>query len=140
MKHLDPASTVDLIVENNEEILLVKRKNEPFKNYWALPGGFIEYGKESLEEAAVRELHEETSLISSVNNLQLIGVYSHPNRDPRGHIISHVYHVSFYSGLIKAGDDALRVKKFPINNLPKLAFDHEKILHDYIKWRNKNAK
>jgi len=95
-----------------------------------LPGGFINYGKETLEDAAVRELKEETSLIANINNLRLVGVYSNPNRDPRRHIISHVYEILDYSGNLKANDDAKSAKFFKA--LPRnLAFDHQQIISDY---------
>lgn len=131
-RYINPASTVDLIVPYNEGIVLIKRKNDPFKDYWALPGGFINHGKETLEEAAVRELFEETSLRTSINLLKLVGVYSDPNRDPRGHVISHAYEVKDYSGELKANDDAAEVKIF--KRIPNnLAFDHSKILNNYFK-------
>ncbi len=128
----NPASSVDLIVQYNKGIVLVRRKYEPFKDFWALPGGFLENGKENLEEAAVRELFEETDLRAKVDDLRLVGVYSDPRRDPRGHVISHVYKVKKFSGYLKAKDDAAEVSFF--KELPlKLAFDHDKILRDYFK-------
>lgn len=129
--YINPASTVDLIVSHNKGIVLVRRKHEPFRGHWALPGGYLECGKETLEEAAVRELFEETSLMTDPSNLELIGVYSEPKRDPRGHVISHVYEVKAYSGELKANDDAAEVGIF--RKIPnRLAFDHEKILRDYM--------
>jgi len=136
-KYLNPASTVDLIVNCEKGIVLIKRKKEPFKGYWALPGGFLENGKESLEEAASRELFEETNLKTNPDELRLVGVYSDPKRDPRGHVISHVYEARNYSGELKAKDDAQEInifKEIPNN----LAFDHKKILENYFKdkkWR-----
>ena len=127
-EYKNPASTVDVIVEKEEKILLIRRKYEPFKNVWALPGGFIDYGKETLEEAASRELKEETGLVTL--SLKLFGVYSSPDRDPRGHTISHVY-TAKVSGKLRAWDDAKEAAYFPLDNLPELAFDHEKILEDY---------
>ncbi len=132
--YVNPASTVDLIVFFDGGIILIKRKHEPFKDCWALPGGFLELGKETLEQAAVRELFEETSLITNPEELKLVGVYSDPRRDPRGHVISHVYEVRNYSGKLSANDDAVEVKAF--RELPnKLAFDHKKIISDYFKNR-----
>lgn len=128
----NPASTVDLIVEREEGVILIKRKNLPYREMWAIPGGFIEYGKETLEEAAKRELREETGL--EALGLRFMQVYSNPNRDPRGHVIAHVY-VAEVKGKPKAGDDAKAVKFFPINSLPELAFDHDKILKDYRVWK-----
>lgn len=132
--YVNPASTVDLIVPYDRGIVLIKRKHEPFKDCWALPGGFLECGKETLEEAAARELFEETSLKTKPEELRLVGVYSDPERDPRGHIIAHVYEARNYSGNLKANDDAIDVRVF--RELPdNLAFDHKKILSDYFKNR-----
>lgn len=131
MEYKNPASTVDIIVPYKKGIILIKRKKEPYKNHWALPGGFIDYGKETLEEAAKRELQEETGLITKISELELIGVYSKPTRDPRNHTISHVYEARETKGTLKAADDALEVKVF--KTIPKkLAFDHEEILKDYF--------
>lgn len=127
----NPASTVDLIVRKQEKILLIKRGEEPFKGMWALPGGHIEYGLETLEEAGVRELLEETNLRTSIQDLRLSGVYSNPDRDPRGHVISHAYSVENYEGTPKPGDDAAELAFFPLNALPELAFDHKQIIEDY---------
>lgn len=132
MNYENPASTVDIIIEQKEKVLLIKRKNEPFKDMWALPGGHLDYGKETLEEAAVRELNEETGLEVKPNDIEMVGVYSDPNRDPRGHVISHVYSTRNFNGKPIANDDAKNVRFFPLENLPELAFDHHKILKDYI--------
>lgn len=140
MRYKNPGATIDLIIEKNEKILLIERKYEPFKGKWALPGGFIDYGKETLEKAAVREGGEETSLKIKLKDLEFFGVYSSPNRDPRGHIISHVYIVKKYSGELKANDDAKQVRWFPLYELPKLAFDHKKIINDYRKRSKKCLK
>ena len=130
-KYANPASTVDIIVPYDGGIVLIKRKHEPFKGYWAIPGGYLECGKETLEEAASRELREETSLITQPSNLRLVSVYSDPNRDPRGHVISHVYEARAYSGILKANDDAKEVRVF--RKIPKnLAFDHRRILIGYF--------
>jgi len=135
MEYQNPASTADIIIEREKEILLIKRKHEPFKDKWALPGGHLDYGLETLEHAASRELQEETGLITPENQLQLFGVYSAPNRDPRGHYITHVYIAKTIKGTIKPGDDAKDTRFFPLENLPELAFDHNKILKDYLIWR-----
>lgn len=132
MKYENPGVAADIIVEREEKILLVRRRNPPFKGMFALPGGFLEYGKETLEETAIRELKEETGLIAE--KLQLLGVYSTPDRDPRGHTVSAVYITETY-GEPKAGDDAAELKFFSLTNLPRLAFDHEAIIKDYIAWR-----
>jgi len=127
--------TVDLIVEDVEGILLVRRKNNPYKGYWALPGGFLNYGRESLKQAGIRELKEETNIVAKEKDLVLVGEYSNPDRDPRGHVIGNAFYVRKFSGKIKANDDADDARKFPRDSLPKLAFDHEKILQDYLEIR-----
>ncbi len=134
MEYKNPASTADIIVENEGKVLLIKRKNHPYKNMWAIPGGFVEYGKETLEEAAKRELKEETGL--EALSLNLLGVYSEPNRDPRGHVISHVY-VAKAEGNLKNGDDTQMAKFFSFEETPKLAFDHDSIIKDYIARKKK---
>lgn len=136
MGFVNPAACVDLIVRYNGGIVLIKRRHEPFEGYWALPGGYLENGKETLEQAAVRELFEETGLRTSPEELTLIGAYSDPKRDPRGHVISHAYEVRKYSGKLKAGDDAAKARIF--KRIPKkLAFDHGKMLREYFKYSKK---
>jgi len=129
MDYKSPKLTVDGIVLKDGEILLVKRKKQPFENMWALPGGFVNYG-EKTENAAIREMFEETGLKTKINHL--VGVYSDPNRDPRGHTVSVVYLLDVYEGKLKGGDDALEAKFFDLNNLPDLSFDHENIIKDAI--------
>lgn len=120
--------TVDILVINNEteEILLIKRLNEPFKDCWALPGGFVDEN-EDLEDAAHRELKEETNL--ELEELYQIGAFGTPGRDPRGHMVSVAY-LGYKNDIddAKAMDDAKELKWFKINNLPKLAFDHKEII------------
>ncbi len=126
-KHRNPFPTVDIIIETGQGIVLIRRKNPPFG--WALPGGFVDYG-ESLENAAIREAREETSLI--VDNLILLGCYSDPSRDERMHTISTVF-VARGHGIAKADDDAAGLEIFSLDNLPKeLCFDHARILDDYV--------
>ena len=132
MKYRYPASVVDILVPLDRKILLIQRGKPPFKNYWALPGGFVNYG-ETLEHAAARELKEETSLIVKLKDLQLFGNYSKPTRDPRGHSIAHIYIASDYKGELMAGDDAGEAKWWNFDALPKLAFDHRRILTDYFR-------
>lgn len=131
----NPAVTSDVIVPKGKNILLIKRKGEPFKGMWALPGGHINYGLETLEKAATRELEEETTLRVKESDLELLGVYSEPNRDPRDHYITHVYVAKNFEGTPKPKDDAKAVRWFPLNKTPPLAFDHDKILNDYRKIR-----
>jgi 8-oxo-dGTP diphosphatase len=124
--YCNPLPAVDIVIETAGGIVLIERKNEP--KGWAIPGGFVDYG-ETLEQAAVREAKEETSL--SVTCLRLLGCYSDPERDPRRHIISTVF-VAQGEGTPHAGDDATSLEIFPLSALPEpLCFDHRKILEDY---------
>lgn len=126
----NPLPTVDIIIEINDGIVLIKRKNPP--EGWALPGGFVEYG-ESLETAAVREAKEETGL--DIQILRQFHTYSDPLRDPRFHTISTVF-IAKARGVLAAGDDAEKAKIFTKLNLPeKIAFDHREILEDYFQRR-----
>lgn len=130
-KYRNPFPTVDIIIELQGGIVLIKRKNPPYG--WALPGGFVDYG-ESLEDAAVREAREETGL--EVRNLRLLGCYSDPGRDDRMHSISTVY-VAESSGQPQAADDAAYAAVFPLDSLPgPLCFDHARILGDYTAVKN----
>lgn len=133
--HPRPALTTDAVIfsENTNElkILLIQRNNPPFQGYWAFPGGFVEMG-ETLGHCAVRELKEETGL----ENIELnqFRAYGAVNRDPRGRTVSVVYY-GFANPAkvnINADDDAAAAQWFPINYLPKLAFDHKEILDDLL--------
>ena len=128
--HRNPFPTVDIIIEINDGIILIERKNPPLG--WALPGGFVDYG-ECLEDAAVREALEETSL--EVYDLRLLGCYSDPGRDSRMHTISTVY-VGRGRGVPSAADDAVNLSCFRLDSLPEqLCFDHTRILADYAAWK-----
>jgi 8-oxo-dGTP diphosphatase len=127
----NPAPTVDIIIEYEGGVVLIKRKNPPYG--WAIPGGFVEYG-ESLEEAAVREAGEETGL--RVKLLRQFHTYSDPRRDPRQHTISTVF-IAEGSGVLNASDDAAEAGVFAEDALPAgMAFDHGEILEDYFKGRH----
>ena len=135
-----PFPTVDIIIEVDREdgwpgVVLIERKNPPYG--WALPGGFVDYG-ESLEEAAVREAKEETSL-----DIELLGqlhTYSDPGRDPRFHTITTVY-MARAQGRPRAQDDAKNIGVFTIEDRPRpLAFDHEKILEDYLRKKRRKER
>lgn len=124
--------TVDVLVINKKtaEILLIKRLNEPFKDCWALPGGFVDEN-EDLEQAARRELFEETNL--ETDKMIQIGAFGTPNRDPRGHMISIAYKTYLIDNqTTKAKDDAKEVEWFSIKNLPELAFDHLEIINSIL--------
>lgn len=129
-----PAITVDIVIftlhEERLKVLLIKRRNEPFRGVSAIPGGFMEID-ESLEDAAARELHEETGL--SGLYLEQLYTFGEPSRDPRDRIISVAYFALVPSKdalEVKAGDDAAEADWYPVDDLPPLAFDHTDIL-DY---------
>lgn len=121
--------TVDAVILRNSgdyELLLIKRKNEPFKDCWALPGGFVDEN-EDLKAAAIRELEEETQI--KVTDLKQIGAFGKPFRDPRGHMISVAYFGIVPENTIAiAADDAKETGWFSVKDLPKLAFDHSDIV------------
>ncbi len=128
------ALTVDMIIARivNEklQVLLIQRLNSPYKNKWAFPGGFVDMD-ETLEQAAVRELAEETGVVNV--NLKQFKAYSAVNRDPRGRTVSVAFTGKVNGDVIaKAGDDAKNTGWFDINNLPQLAFDHNEILAEIL--------
>jgi len=124
-----PALTVDCVITDPDgRVLLIRRKNEPFKGAFALPGGFVDIG-ETVEAGCRREVREETGL--EVGDLELVGVYSDPGRDPRGHTVS----AAFVANLPKAvaptaGDDAEAAEWVADWRDQQLAFDHAQILED----------
>lgn len=131
---ITPVLAADIIIElidrPGSPIVLIERRNPPYG--WALPGGFVDVG-ETLEQAAVREAKEETAL--TVTLKALLGCYSDPRRDPRGHTVSAVY-VSEARGEPRAQDDAKKVGIFTLERFPTvLAFDHAQILRDYARYR-----
>src|SRR5690606_10407082 len=126
--------TVDIVVtrryEGEIQILLIQRKNEPFQNYWALPGGFVDKN-EHIEAAAKRELLEETNI--QLFQVKQIGAFGDPNRDPRHHTLSVAYYGEVDAlAEAKAQDDAKYVQWFSLNELPALAFDHNDIIREAI--------
>jgi len=133
--------TVDNIVftisHNSLQILLIKRLIDPFKGEWALPGGFV-HEDETLDQAAYRELAEETSVKNAY--LEQLYTFSEVKRDPRGRTIScsYIALMSRENMMLKAWSDASEVNFFDVKKLPKLAFDHKKII-DYaiqrLKWK-----
>ena len=131
---MKPSIAVDGVLIKGDKILLIRRKNEPFNGRWALPGGFVEYG-ETVEEAVLREFEEEVGLKARIK--KLLGVYSKPDRDPRGQVISIVF-LLYAEGEAKAGDDAADARFFPLDNLPPLAFDQEEIIIDAIHAMKRN--
>ncbi len=160
-KYERPSVTADVIIftmddDNELNILLIKRGNHPYKDYWAIPGGFLETGRESIDEAAARELYEETGVKADdgIDLRQLITVGS-PDRDPRTHVVSVVYTALVPKGLLhpKAGDDANEAKLFKIRKgydengdlsiyfvgdkcsltMKNIAFDHEDLIITALK-------
>jgi 8-oxo-dGTP diphosphatase len=123
-----PKLMVDVVIPSERGVVLIRRSTEPFAGQWALPGGFVELG-ETVEEAAAREAAEETGL--AVEVARLIGVYSEPERDPRGHNVSVAFLVRVLSGELAAATDASEVS---VLNPPsvELAFDHRRIIDDAL--------
>jgi len=126
-----PFTTVDAIIEIDDGIVIIKRSNPPFG--WALPGGFVDYD-ESLEDAVRREMKEETGL--ELLELKQFHTYSEPGRDVRFHTIATVF-IAKAKGSPKAGDDAADLKIMKLGEINKFsfAFDHKKILEDYIRYK-----
>ena len=124
-----PTLASDGIVLIDDKLVLIKRGREPYKGSFAIPGGILEYG-ETVEECVVREMEEETGLQTEI--LDIVGVYSRPDRDPRGHFVSVVYYLSMIGGELRSGDDAAEVRLFPLDQLPDLAFDHRQIMDDFM--------
>ncbi len=120
---------VDAIVKRSDGILLIKRKNPPYEGHWAIPGGFVEYG-ETVENAVKRELLEEAGIKIEITGI--LGVYSDPARDPRGHVVSVCYTATTRDE-VKAGSDASEARYFPFEDIDmdKLAFDHSSIINEY---------
>ena len=123
-----PLLAVDAVILFQDGVVLIRRNNPPYQSCYALPGGFVEIG-ETVEEAAIREAREETGL--DINLLGLVGVYSDPARDPRGHVVSVAF-LARASGRLQSGSDARSAGVFPREELPGLAFDHEQIISDAL--------
>jgi 8-oxo-dGTP diphosphatase len=120
-----PLLTVDAVIFTDGRYVLIKRKNPPFQGKWALPGGFVEIG-ETVENAAVREAKEETGL--DIELVSLMGVYSDPARDPRGHTVSVVYIARAIGGSLQGDTDAAEAALFLPDHKAELAFDHAAII------------
>lgn len=128
--------TVDAVVISKEEqhrfVLLIKRKNEPYKNQWAFPGGFVEKD-ELVKRACQRELHEETGLDIDEKDLSFLDYYDQIDRDPRSRTISFAFTaVTPARAEVKGDDDAEEARWFDVQDLPKLAFDHSEMIRDAL--------
>ncbi len=135
MEYRNPKPTVDVIIQIDEGVVLIKRKNPPFG--WALPGGFVDEG-ERVEDAATREALEETRL--NVELEHLFYVYSDPSRDSRQHTLTIVFTASA-TGEPVGADDAAEARIFPLHALPTpIVFDHAAILDDYVRFRETGTK
>ena len=127
--------TVDIVIlcqfENQTKLLLIQRGNEPYKNKWAFPGGFIEMD-EMLVESAVRELHEETGLQGV--KLQQFRAYGDPGRDPRGRTVSVVFYgfTDIKNSIVAGADDAKNAAWFSLDEIPDMAFDHNLVLDELV--------
>jgi len=117
---------VDVVTPSEAGVVLIRRGSDPFEGQWALPGGFVNVG-ETVREAAVREVAEETGLAVEVS--RLVGVYSEPDRDPRGHNVSVAFVASVLGGQMKASSDAAEVDVLDPATV-ELAFDHDRIITD----------
>ncbi len=126
--------TVDIVLIKKDILLLIKRLKDPYKDCWALPGGFVDEN-EDLQDAAKRELMEETNV--SVEKLEQIGAFGKPFRDPRSHTVSVAYFGRVGEDTIAvAADDAKETHWFAIDDLPELAFDHKEIIEAALKKYN----
>ena len=123
-----PILTTDGLITRENKILMVKRDIEPFKKFWVLPGGHVDYNEE-VEQAIKREVKEELAINTKIKNL--IGVYSDPKRDPRYHSVSVAYELKRQGGEISLNEEASAYDFFHMDNLPrKVGFDHRKIIKD----------
>lgn len=123
-----PKLVVDVVIPAEDGIYLIRRANDPFEGEWALPGGFVEVG-ETVENAAVREVEEETGLEVEIE--RLVGVYSDPERDPRGHNVSVVFLARIAGGEPEAATDAAEVAVLDPGSV-ELAFDHRRVVEDAL--------
>jgi 8-oxo-dGTP diphosphatase len=132
-KYPRPAVTADCVVITKEaepKVLLIQRGADPYKGYWAFPGGFMNMD-ETTEQCAIRELEEETGL--KVSTVRQIGAYSKVDRDPRGRTITVAYlAIIDKPAQVTGQDDAAKAEWFPLSALPELAFDHVDIMADAI--------
>jgi 8-oxo-dGTP diphosphatase len=131
-----PMLAADGIIPIDDKIVLIRRRHYPYEGKLALPGGMVEYD-ERVEDAVCREMKEETGL--DVKIVEMLGVYSEPGRDPRGHTVSVAYVLEPVGGKLQSGDDAKAVELVEIDKIPDLAFDHNEIAKDYILWKKRQG-
>jgi 8-oxo-dGTP diphosphatase len=124
-----PKLMVDVVIPSEARVVLIRRGSDPFEGQWALPGGFVDVG-ETVHEAAVREAAEETGLAVEIS--RLVGVYSEPDRDPRGHNVSVALLARVLGGQMQAASDAAEVEVLDPDTV-ELAFDHSRIIADAMK-------
>ena len=138
-KYPRPAVTTDCVVFRFDgsqlKTLLIERGNEPYKGCWAFPGGFLNMD-ENAEQCALRELEEETGL--KLDHVEEFGTFSEVDRDPRGRVISIAFYGITELSEVKGGDDAAKAQWFPIDEIPPLAFDHDRMLEQALKKFCKN--
>ncbi|MFQ6059754.1 MAG: NUDIX domain-containing protein, partial [Thermoplasmata archaeon] len=130
-----PLLAVDGLLSIDEKILLIRRKHYPYEGMLALPGGMVEYG-ERVEDAIHREMKEETGLEVWIQGI--LGVYSEPGRDPRGHVVSIAFTLERVGGRLRYGDDAEGIELVGLDSIPDLAFDHNLIVEDFLQRREKS--
>ncbi len=132
-RHPHPAVTTDCVVFGFDgvrlNVLLIERGNEPYRGSWAFPGGFLEIDEDA-PDGARRELREETGL--EVTNVEQLGAFTRPDRDPRERVISIAYFTLVRTSDVAGGDDAAKAQWFPINKMPELAFDHQQIFEQAL--------
>ncbi|MDP1722903.1 MAG: NUDIX hydrolase [Candidatus Gottesmanbacteria bacterium] len=127
--------SIDAVIIRDNQILLIQRGAEPFRDYWGTPGGYVGWD-ETTEETVIREVKEETGL--NVISTKLVGVYSAPTRHPK-QVINIVYLVNVKDGVVKHGDDALDARWFPVDKLPEqMALDHKQNIQDAKKFLTAN--
>lgn len=140
--HPRPALSVDIVVFHSEgdrlQVLLVRRGQPPFAGCWALPGGFVGID-ESLDDAARRELEEETGVRQA--EVRQFYAYGDPDRDPRGRVVTVAYYALIPGKVpVQGGDDAAEARWFAVDDLPELAFDHAQIIHDALQHLRRNMR
>jgi 8-oxo-dGTP diphosphatase len=135
-----PAVTTDCVVFAHEgdglSVLLIQRGGEPYKGAWAFPGGFLNMD-ETAEQGALRELQEETGL--ELSNVTQVGAFTKVDRDPRSRVITIAFYAITEKRDVKGGDDAARAQWFPLDQLPKLAFDHDDVLREAMEKMRRDA-